>query len=157
MSAVRIRRVSLGVAAVFVLACDDQAGDEEGDPIEELCGDASRYDEFAVGLSHRGESLTVRFVRADPAPPIRGPNTWTMAVESATGDAVEIEGWQVRPWMPDHGHGSGIPVVVSEGETSGQYVLDPVDLHMAGLWTIDLVMEPVKGDEDTVQFAFCIE
>ena len=60
--------------------------------------------------------------------------------------------------MPDHGHGTPTPVVVSATGEPGEYELDPVNLFMAGLWTIDLVLAMPEGDdEDTVQFAFCIE
>lgn len=134
-------------------------GDGDGDDDkEELCGTADLYDEFSVGLAKTGEKVTVSFVDARPAPPIRDYNTWTMLVEDAEGEPIEGVEWELFPWMPDHGHGSPTPISVKEGENAGEYVLDPVDLFMAGRWTIDMTLAlPDDGGQDAVQFAFCIQ
>jgi hypothetical protein len=152
------------VSAVFAagLACDtegpDEGGDEGTDPKEELCGPTDLYDDFVVGLEKTGDKVTVSFVDAQPAPPIRDFNTWTLAVHDLDGNPVEGADWELFPWMPDHGHGSPTPIVVTESETPGEYVLDPVDLFMAGRWTITMTLSlPDDGGEDEVEFAFCIQ
>lgn len=157
--------LALAGAVVVGLGCDsddpmgDDGGDGDGDgDKEELCGPADLYDDFVVGLEKKGELVTVSFVDAKPAPPIRDINTWTMSVHDVAGDPLDDLEWQLKPWMPDHGHGSPTPITITAGENPGEYVLDPVDLFMAGRWTIDMTVSlPDGGGEDTVQFAFCIE
>ncbi len=157
--------LSASVAVICVAgfgACDDVGDDGDstdatGEDPNELCGDPAGYDEFSVGLAKTGEQMTVTFVDAQPAPPIRDFNTWTLMVTGADGEPLSVMAWEVFPWMPDHGHGSPTPTVVEEGEEDGQYVLDPVNLFMAGKWTIDLTATlPDEQGTDTVQFAFCV-
>lgn len=162
---VKLRRTALiaGLFSICMVGCDkaddgDGNGDGDDGTMESPCGDIDRADEFGVGLSKTGEMFTVTFMDATPAPPIRDFNTWTLKVEDGDGDPVDELEWEVFPWMPDHGHGTPTPVVVSPTGEPGEYELDPLNLFMAGLWTIDLVLAmPEDGGEDTVQFAFCIE
>jgi hypothetical protein len=61
----------------------------------------------------------------------------------------------VKPWMPDHGHGTSAQALVTPSATTGQYVIDPLYLFMAGYWTVTLTI--TSGSvTDTVVFSLCL-
>lgn len=138
-------------------ACEVGGSNDESDPNEGPCGDLSRADDYEVGLTKIGENgMQVTFVDASPAPPFRSDNTWLVMVEAEDGTPIDDAQWEVFPWMPDHGHGTGVVALVEPGEDAGLWTIDPLNLHMAGLWTIELTVKPTAGQQDTVKFAFCI-
>lgn len=147
--------VFLGFAALAVAGCD-KGGDEP--PMEEeesRCAAEDRDEPFHLGLERDGEATKMVFTDAEPAEPIRGINKWTLDVTDLADAPVEGATLTVKPWMPDHGHGSPQPVVV-EDVGDGQYVLDPVNLFMAGYWEITITTE--MGDAtDEAMFPFCVE
>jgi hypothetical protein len=79
-------------------------------------------------------------VSTSPQPPERG----TIAVELtfmnvAGGAPVDGLTLQIRPWMPAHGHGTAVvPVVTAKGQ--GQYIVDNVNLFMAGHWELQTTL-----------------
>jgi hypothetical protein len=136
---------------------DETHGDEtHGDTGGSLCEDETRDDEFAVGLSKSGVGLTATFVSADPAPPIKGDNTWVLALTNDLDEAVDGLTIVVTPMMPDHGHGSPIEAIVTATGTPGEYEISPVNLSMAGYWEITLDITNGQ-DQDAVMFGFCVE
>jgi hypothetical protein len=124
--------------------------------MEELtrCEEEMRDEEFFLGIAKQGTVMRVTFTDAEPAAPIRGINRWTVALSE--GEApVEAAMLSVKAWMPDHGHGSPQPVGIEEiGE--GEYVLDPVNLFMAGYWEITVTAE-MDAVTDETMFPFCVE
>ena len=132
-------------------------GETHGDTEEEgACEGETRADEFALGLSKTGASITATFVSADPAPPIKGDNSWVLTFTDeadAPLDGLEIV---VTPMMPDHGHGTPVEVVVSATGNPGEYSLSPVNLFMTGYWetTLDITLDQ---EQDAVTFGFCVE
>lgn len=158
------------LACACLIGCDSgnmsESGESEsassGSEGDAVCAGESRNDEYAVGLAKTGESLTVTFVDASPAPPDRGENTWTVMVTDAGGQAVTEAELEVVPWMPDHGHGSSVVVEVTPTGTPGEFQLKPIDLFMAGLWEVRLNFTMPGGGaaetiEEQVVFAFCVE
>ena len=111
-----------------------------------------------LGLAKGGESSRYEFklMSSDPAPPARGDNTWVLQLSTMAAPATPVSGASltVTPFMPDHSHGSGDPVIVKPRTEAGQYELSPVNLWMPGLWEVTI---QVNGSEsDRTVFRFCI-
>jgi hypothetical protein len=151
-----------------LLACESQTGADDpaladdGQDEHETHGDSScveedRADEFMVGLAKSGASVTVSFVSADPAPPVRGDNTWVVAVSDASGPLADAQISEVTPFMPDHGHGTAVSAVVSATDSPGEFEIAPINLYMVGLWEVTLAIDVGDGTHDEVMFAFCVE
>lgn len=157
----------LGALLTWGAACDEAEGSEMEhgehgtDMPKNICDDEERADDYRLGLSASGSIFTATFVDAMPAPPDKGDNRWEIALSDASGTPVEGAEITVLPFMPDHGHGTSVMAEVSPGEAPGLYILDPVNLHMAGLWeirlSISLDLEGGEVSEDSVLFSFCVE
>ncbi|KIG19020.1 hypothetical protein DB30_05924 [Enhygromyxa salina] len=137
-------------------------GHEEGhegeheDGEEEGCAAETRADTYAVGLSKSGSFVTASFVSADPAPPVKGDNSWVLSFSDADGEPLDGLEIVVTPMMPDHGHGTAIVAEVSPTGTPGEYDVAPVNLHMTGYW--EIAFDVTAADQqDSVMFGFCVE
>lgn len=136
----------------------DEHGDEHGDSHgEEVdCDAETRGDAFMVGLSKTGAELSATFVSAMPAPPAMGENSWVLSWTDGEGQPLDGLDISVTPWMPDHDHGTPIEVTVTPTGTAGEYLVEPVDLFMAGYW--DIGFEVANGDQsDSLSFGFCVQ
>lgn len=147
------------------LMCDRHAGggscqapheDHVGEPAPRGCELETRDDDYALGLTKRGEWTDVAFKDALPAPPSRGDNTWTVHVTDHAGHALDDLDVAVDPFMPDHFHGTTIRCEVSPGDAPGDYVLDPLNLFMPGLWEVTVTVSD-GAREDEVLFSFCVD
>ena len=137
------------------VAADEGSSSDDGTPAV-LCEEEDRDEDFAIGLAHEGESLTVTIADAEPSLPVRGDNAWTLTITDAGGAAMEGMLFTIAPWMPDHGHGSPVePTTLALGE--GQYLLNRLNLFMAGYWEITLGLSDGQGTEDEVVFRVCVE
>jgi len=141
-------------------ADDDAATDDSGSGDEApiaSCEAELRDDTYAVGLAKDGALLRVTFVDAMPAPPARYDNLWIVQVSDvATGTPLADCVGEAIPVMPDHMHGTSIEAHVTAGETAGEYVIDPVNLFMPGLWEVTLRF--TCGElTDEVVFSFCVD
>jgi hypothetical protein len=120
------------------------------------CAAETRDDDYAVGLSKTGMSMTATFVSADPAPPVKGDNTWVLSFTDSGGAPLDGLAITVTPLMPDHGHGTPVVAVVTPTGEAGQYSIEPVNLFMEGYW--EVTFEITQGDvQDSVVFGFCVE
>jgi hypothetical protein len=158
-----LARVSLATAALsFPLAgCDSGNADDEhgetGEPTAD-CANEARADDFAIGLSKSGTAATVTFMAADPAPPAIGDNTWTVAIADVGGQPLpDATITAVTPFMPDHGHGTAVEAFATPGDNAGEFILTPVNLHMAGLWEVTLDLDLGANATDQVVFSICVE
>ena len=133
---------------------EGDAGDE-GDASD--CQQREGVDSYEVGLRHSGEQVHVTFVSAEPSPPALDDNRWVVAVTSHEGDPVVDAMLTVTPWMPDHSHGTPVKTEVTATETPGEYLLDPVNLLMEGLWQVTIEIELDDDIRDAVTFSFCAE
>src|SRR5215467_6438806 len=72
------------------------------------CQNDPRAMTYASGLSVTSTSGTRKYVllTADPAPPARGTDTWTLKITDAGGTSQPGLTVGVLPFMPDHGHGT---------------------------------------------------
>ncbi|HVH97254.1 MAG TPA: FixH family protein [Enhygromyxa sp.] len=168
-------RLALALPFALALACDSKDGEDDHSHEHETdtghetghetdtgheesdCAAETRDDEFSIGLSKSGEILTVSFVAADPAPPIKGDNTWTLAIADVEGQPLSNLTITAVPWMPDHDHGTPVEATATATENPGEFVVTPVNLFMSGLWEVTLDIELQDGPSDQVVFAFCVE
>jgi len=159
----RFRGAACLLVALTLGACEDPAddsgdemaaGDDESEPL--TCEDDERAEAFTANMAKMGERHTVTIVEATPAEPGRGDNTWTIMLVDGNGNPEEGATVDLRPWMPDHGHGSPVEEKVTD-LGGGQYKVESLNLFMAGLWqvTFDVSATP-EDDPDEVMFSICI-
>jgi len=121
------------------------------------CATDPRDDTYAAGMMKPGTQGNFQFVlmTANPGPPGLDANTWTVKLQDMGGAPVPGATFAtIKPWMPDHGHGStATPTVTDNGD--GTYTVDDLYFFMAGLWQVPLTVQ-VNGKGDTVTFSFCV-
>lgn len=159
MSMSRSLALSAATALALVLAggacsSDDHGGD---DGATYNCEAETRDEQFLAGMQKVGPGgVQVTLASATPAPPGRDDNTWVVQLAQG-GTPLAGATVKVVPFMPDHRHGTSVPVVVTEStEAIGQYELSPINLWMPGLWEITIEVTPQGGTRDEVVFRFCI-
>jgi hypothetical protein len=157
---------SRGLASLLVVfalgACEEPSDDttaEAGDDPEPLtCEDDERAEAFTVDLAKTGERHTVKIVEATPAEPARGDNTWTVELLDGDGNPEDGATMDLRPWMPDHGHGSPVEEEVTD-LGGGEYEIKSLNLFMPGLWQVTFDLSDASDSEDApdeVMFSICI-
>lgn len=126
------------------------------DAIPGLCDSEERDDDYAPGLMKVGDG-GYRFILESmaPPPPRKGMSEWVLRIEDPTGVPVDALTLGVYPFMPDHGHGTGVRAVVTS-MGGGRYDLNPVNLFMTGYWTIRIAARQGDVDVDQVVFSFCV-
>lgn len=124
---------------------------------ESVCAVETRDDEFAIGLSKAGNLVRATFVSADPAPPIKGDNTWVLDVTDLNGAPLADLSMVAVPMMPDHGHGTPVNAVVTALDVPGRYQITPVNLFMTGFWETTIDVTLAGGEQDSLMFGFCVE
>ena len=149
---------------LLLAACGDD-GHHDDDQALPSCEEDLRDEIYVAGIAKTGAaSYQVTLLDANPAPPRKGDNTWTIAVTDPGGNPVTGLHLDVEGYMPDHGHGTlGLPPVVADGDES--YVVGPFNLFMPGFWEVSVqavdtgATEAVEDDIDLdrVTFNFCIE
>ena len=157
MSARLVAMVAIASVPFGCVAHDDNA--DAGDEMSQRgCEAETRDDTYELGMEKAGAELLVRFVDADPAPPDRGDNTWTIEVlDLATGMPADDVTLSVEPYMPDHKHGSSIKCDVTKMPEPGELQLSPVNLFMPGLWQVQLHFVRTDMSTDRVDFNFCVD
>lgn len=128
--------------------CDVDAETTDGstyDPAED-----PRVDDFGIGLVKGGQAVRIALIDAIPAMVVRDNNAWTLRVTDLSGTPLEDFTVEVRPWMPDHGHGTGTSAEITHlGD--GEVRFDPLRFHMQGLWEVTFtITESHGGTEDFV-------
>ena len=101
--------VAVGIASI---GC----GSDEPAPFNICDNFATAYEGYSAGLSKDGAAGKVRvtLVSAEPAPPGPGINAWQLQVSDASGTPLpDARLTKVKPWMPDHGHGSNTQAKVA--------------------------------------------
>ncbi len=121
------------------------------------CAADPRAQVYAVGLSSTSAdgAVKITFVDADPAPPAKGNNTWTVTVVDAAGKPITGAMITTVAYMPDHGHTSPIKPTATE-QDAGTYEVTPVNLFMPGVWEVTLTVTPAGGTAEAVKFTFCV-
>ena len=116
------------------------------------CQNDSRVDTYVANLTKTSSSgqMKVTLVASDPAPPVRGNNTWSVKVTDGAGGAVNGASLAVTPFMPDHGHGTSVKAAIN-AKGDGVYEITPLYLFMPGVWKIT-----IANGTDSVDFFFCV-
>jgi len=132
---------SFGIAALIVTsaACgtDDPAATVADDFVIPL-----------VKLSRDGE-LAAALIEANPSPPAKGSNTWTVELTDADGNPVVDQDVSAVLFMPEHGHGSS-PTTVTPGANPGEYDISRITFTMGGVWEVRLISEGEATDRDVL-------
>jgi hypothetical protein len=147
--------LTTGLAAGGLVGCSDGADDDGSATYN--CEAETRDEQFLAGMQKLGAGgVQVTLVSATPAPPGRDDNTWVIDA-ARSGTPLAGATVTVRPFMPDHQHGTSVPVVVTpDAAMAGRYQLSPINLWMPGLWEITIDVTPAGGQRDSVVFRFCI-
>jgi len=127
------------------------SGDVDSGPTVS-CEHDPRVDTYVANLSKASASgnLKVTLVSSDPAPPIRGTNTWKVKVMDGAGNPMPNATLTVAPFMPDHGHPSNVKPQVTGG-ADGTYDIGNVYFFMPGVWRVTITV-----GTDSVEFFFCV-
>ena len=157
------RSIAVGAYALAALALAGCRSDRDARPtVHVACTTDGRSDPTTAPVSRRGTAGALEFtlVSTSPRPPARGDNTWLVELRevSAGGAALPpLSGatLEVSPFMPDHGHGSPVKVVVSPTAIAGQYQLAPINLWMPGYWETT-IHATIGAVSDVAVFRFCI-
>ncbi len=101
-------------------------------------------------------ALSVKLQSIDPNPVIKGNNDWKIQVVDASGAPVSDATITVKPFMPDHGHGSSITPQVAAGADPGTYDVSLLNLFMPGIWTVTFDVTTQDNVTDSSVFTFCV-
>lgn len=120
------------------------------------CDQDPRVAAYAAGMGVASDSgaLHVTLIAADPAPPVKGPNTWKVRLTDAAGQPVSGASVDVKPFMPDHGHGSSTKPTVTPG-ADGAYDVTGLVLFMPGVWRVTFAVTGASP-ADAASFFFCV-
>ena len=127
------------------------------DGVEACSGSAETY---TAGIRADCDTGACRVVllEADPAPPDRGENVWSLQGTDLDGAVLpEVHAVRLEPVMPEHGHGTSpasFDATTSDGQT---WLSPPMDLFMSGLWEVSVVLVDSDDSEHTATFSFCLE
>jgi hypothetical protein len=122
-----------------------------------LCSDA-RADNWTLPIAKASKNgaFNVTLVDSTASPPIIGDLTkWTLQIADATGAMLDGATIAVKPWMPDHGHGTSVNATVMPVGAPGQYAITPLYLFMAGYWTVTFTIT-TGTTSDTVVYSVCL-
>ena len=146
---------------LVVVGCAGDKAEETGHTHEhsETCGEPGET--YTAGMTKTGDEgvLSIVIAEADPAPPDKGDNVWILEISDAsTGDGVDDATVTIRPYMPEHGHGTS-PEYYDTTATGadGLYESATIDLFMGGLWDLTVGAELTDGTTGSATFTFCLE
>jgi hypothetical protein len=153
--------LAIGLAAAVALATAGCSGSNVTEPIDSgplySCATETRAVPYAPNLTRTSTAgtYTAVLVTADPAPPIKGDNTWTVRILDA--NQMPVDGLSITPSanMPDHNHPPSVKASVTPAG-NGSYTVMPLYLFMAGFWEVTLTLQPPGGAKDSVIFPICI-
>jgi hypothetical protein len=95
--------------------------------------------------SDSGFGLTL--LGSEPMTPFVGDNAWLITLTqddtALLGIAPSLE---AVPFMPDHGHGTAVPVDITE-PAPGRYLFAPVNLRMPGYWEVTITLTGDGGSQ----------
>jgi hypothetical protein len=139
---------------LLILLVAGCGGDDE--PVDSRCADETRADVYEPGMIAAGADglFEIELLAAEPAPPDKGDNRWSIELRALGGDPVSGAAIVVTPFMPDHGHGTSLVPVVEPAAEPGRYQIDVINLWMPGLWEVRF---DIDDGADLVTFAFCVE
>ncbi len=150
--------VVMGLVAL-ALGCGSSSGGPNNTPPDAgdliTCQNDPRVMTYAQGLTVTSTSGTRKYVllSANPAPPARGTDTWSIKITDAGGTSQPGLTVGVLPFMPDHGHGTSVNATVT-ANPDGTYKVDPLYFFMPGVWRISFWIG--TNQADVGEFFFCV-
>ncbi len=151
------RRTTLVFLALCATACTSTTSSSADTSAVVSCEHDPRIAHYSPGLEAAAAdgSVRIRLLASDPSPPARGTNTWTIRILGSDGKDLPGATFDVKPFMPDHGHGpSALPTASPSAD--GSWSVANLDLFMPGVWRVTFTVHGPSGDRDVV-FFFCIE
>lgn len=123
-----------------------------------LCATDPRAQSFTPGMEQRGAAgvFRARLLEMAPSPAAKGDNGWTVQIVDANGAVVDAATVTVKPFMPDHGHGSAIVPQVTPVGRDGKFAVTRLNLFMPGIWQITLHVSVAGNAADSAVFTFCV-
>jgi hypothetical protein len=113
-------------------------------------------DSYSANLPKAGTSGQIQFVlmNAQPAPPAKGNNTWTLKLLDASGAPIPNATLAIKTWMPMMRHGSSIaPRQAANADDT--YSISNLYLTMAGIWQVTFTAQS-GSMKDTAMYTFCV-
>jgi hypothetical protein len=144
---------------------DDKPAVDSGatpDSAPSFCDSDPRVLAFTPGLLVKGKSgaLQAKLLTIDPTRVSKGDNTWSLQLLTGDGTDKPVDGatLTVKPFMPDHGHGSAIVPLVTPAGSEGKYAITRLNLFMPGLWqiTINAAVPGTPAVTDSIVYTFCV-
>jgi len=165
-------RAVLALAFFATTACGDDpdAGHPHGSEATGPEVDAAAYEgcsmadastpspELEIGMSALGQAGKIQgvLVDANPNPPMRYRNDWTVKFERAQGGALaDVQITDARPFMPVHGHDGNVTPTLTQN-TDGTYLIENLNLNMRGPWEIQLHVSSPSAGDDYIVFHVCV-
>ena len=123
-----------------------------------LCATDPRAQSFTPGMEQPGKTgvFKARLLEMAPAPASKGDNGWTLQIVDAKGAPVDGATVTVKPFMPDHGHGSSIVPLVTPLGHDGKYTVTRLNLFMPGIWQMTVNVSAASNAADSAVFSFCV-
>ena len=84
--------------------------------------------------------------QTDPIPQGR-LHSWTLNLETASGEAVDSASIAVDGGMPQHGHGLPTKPVVTRYAGNGDYVVEGMKFNMGGWWVVKFRVSSPAGTD----------
>jgi len=149
----------LGIFGALASACSSSSSSgNQAAPAPSLCATDARAQTYTAGMEQKGSAgaLSVKLDDINPNPVIKGNNDWKIHVVDANGTPVSGATITVKPYMPDHGHGSSITPQVAAGSDAGSYDVSLLNLFMPGIWTVTFDVTTQENVTDSSVFTFCV-
>lgn len=124
-----------------------------------VCAKDNRAQSYSPGMELPGKAglYSVRLESISPVPAFKGDNLWKVQIVDASKQPVDGLTLKVKPFMPDHGHGSSITPQIKPQGAGGRYDVEQLNLFMPGLWQVFFTVQPAAGGGDEAEVAFCVE
>jgi YtkA-like len=157
-----MRLIWIAAALSSSVGCSSMSSDGDDDSLQQPvdCSSVTTADTFVVDLEKQGAGGNVDFklVSIDPAPAVRGNNTWVVQLDSMAGGVVgsPMDGATLTatPFMPAHQHGSPITPEITATGNPGEYSISPINLWMPGVWTTTIAV--TVPSTDRAVYSFCV-
>jgi hypothetical protein len=145
------------IVGLGTFGCDNDVNTATPSP-NNTCG--VEVDVYTPGLKRLTDAglFIVTIVDANPTPPERGDNWWTVQVTEPDGTPRNDLEVKAEPFMSIHDHGTvpKYPAGTSI-DTTGHYEMERIYFLMPGPWEIKFTLVDPNGASDTTQFLLCIE
>ena len=110
---------------------------------------------FPANVATDDAALTLHFLAAEPSVPLAGDNTWTVAVQTASGGKADVSAIIGAAFMPDHGHPSSVAPIATH-QPDGTWRIEHLNLAMAGVWRVTLTLKRAAGQNATAVVYVCV-